>query len=47
MKGQRPDDELAQLPAGWTVTAVHVLRVPGLDAERHLVEVARGPAGTA
>ena len=43
MKGQRPDEEIAELPAGWTVTAVHVLRVPGLDAERHLVEVARGP----
>jgi 16S rRNA (guanine527-N7)-methyltransferase len=44
MKGQRPDEEIAELPAGWTVTAIHVLRVPGLDAERHLVEVARGPA---
>ena len=44
MKGQRPDAEIAELPAGWTVTAVHVLRVPGLDAERHLVEVTRGAA---
>ena len=47
MKGQRPAEEIAELPPGWTVTAVHVLRVPGLDAERHLVEVARGPAETA
>jgi len=47
MKGQRPDDEIAQLPPGWTVTAVHVLRVPGLDAERHLVEVTRDAAETA
>ena len=47
MKGQRPDEEIAELPAGWTVTAVHVLKVPGLDAERNLVEVARDAAGTA
>ena len=44
LKGQRPDEEIAELPAGWAVTAVHVLRVPGLDAERHLVEVTRGAA---
>ncbi len=41
MKGVRPDDEIAALPAGWSVTAVHPLQVPGLDAERHLVVVAR------
>jgi 16S rRNA (guanine527-N7)-methyltransferase len=37
MKGKRPDDELAALPAD--VTAVHVesLAVPGLDAERCLI----------
>jgi 16S rRNA (guanine527-N7)-methyltransferase len=44
LKGQRPDEEIAELPPGWTATAVHVLRVPGLQAERHLVEVTRGPA---
>lgn len=43
MKGVLPADEIAALPAGWRVTAVHPLRVPGLDAERHLVEVARTP----
>ena len=47
MKGQRPDEELAELPPGWTVTAIHALRVPGLDAERHLVEVTRGAAEAA
>ena len=47
MKGQYPEQEIAELPPGWSVTAVHVLRVPGLDAERHLVEVTRDPAGTA
>ncbi|MDN5781669.1 MAG: 16S rRNA (guanine(527)-N(7))-methyltransferase RsmG [Luteimonas sp.] len=40
MKGARPDDEIAALPAGWSVRAVHPLAVPGLDAERHLVVVA-------
>ncbi|WP_411833747.1 16S rRNA (guanine(527)-N(7))-methyltransferase RsmG [Pseudoxanthomonas mexicana] len=41
MKGVRPDDEIAALPAGWAATAVHPLSVPGLDGERHLVEVGR------
>ena len=41
MKGVVPDEEIATLPAGWRLAAVHPLRVPGLDAERHLVEVAR------
>jgi 16S rRNA (guanine527-N7)-methyltransferase len=37
MKGARPDDELADLPAGFRAAAVHPLKVPGLDAERCLV----------
>ena len=41
MKGVVPSEEIAALPAGWRLGAVHVLRVPGLDAERHLVEVLR------
>ncbi|MCW5580632.1 MAG: 16S rRNA (guanine(527)-N(7))-methyltransferase RsmG [Luteimonas sp.] len=41
MKGVRPDEEIAALPPGWRVEAVHPLRVPGLAAERHLVVVAR------
>ncbi|NYZ63495.1 16S rRNA (guanine(527)-N(7))-methyltransferase RsmG [Luteimonas deserti] len=41
MKGLRPDDEIAALPPGWGLVAVHPLRVPGLDAERHLVVVER------
>lgn len=44
LKGQRPDEEIAELPPGWRASAVHVLRVPGLDAERHLVEVTRDAA---
>jgi 16S rRNA (guanine527-N7)-methyltransferase len=43
MKGQRPDEEIAELPPGWRATAVHSLAVPGLAADRHLVEVTRVP----
>ncbi len=39
MKGVHPHEEIAALPAGWTLQAVHPLRVPGLDGERHLVVV--------
>jgi 16S rRNA (guanine527-N7)-methyltransferase len=42
MKGVHPADELAELPAGWVGGPVHRLAVPGLDGERHLVEVRRG-----
>ena len=41
MKGARPDAEIAALPPGWRVEAVHPLAVPGLDAGRHLVVVGR------
>ncbi len=41
MKGVRPDDEIAALPDGWALAAIHPLTVPGLDAERHLVVVGR------
>jgi 16S rRNA (guanine527-N7)-methyltransferase len=37
MKGKRPDDEVAALPASVTVLHVEPLRVPGLEAERCLV----------
>jgi 16S rRNA (guanine527-N7)-methyltransferase len=37
MKGQYPADEIAALPPGVVVEAVHPLRVPGIDAARHLV----------
>jgi 16S rRNA (guanine527-N7)-methyltransferase len=39
MKGKRPDEELAALPKSFRVLAVHRLKVPGLDDERHLVEL--------
>ena len=42
MKGVRPDDEIARLPTGVTVTSVHRLAVPGIDGERHLVVMKQG-----
>jgi len=41
MKGVRPEEEIAALPAGWTVSGVHALAVPGLVGERHLVIIDR------
>ncbi|MFN2349634.1 MAG: 16S rRNA (guanine(527)-N(7))-methyltransferase RsmG [Thioalkalivibrio sp.] len=41
MKGRDPAGELGGLPDPWRVVAVHGIRVPGLDAERHLVEMRR------
>lgn len=43
MKGMRPDAEIARLPAGWQVTDVQPLYVPGLQAERHLVSITKDP----
>jgi len=40
MKGQRPDAEIAALPADVVVRDVIALHVPGLDEERHLVRLA-------
>lgn len=41
MKGRYPTDELAKIPNGWKLAAVHRLTIPGLDEERHLVEICR------
>jgi 16S rRNA (guanine527-N7)-methyltransferase len=41
LKGVRPDEEVARLPAGWEVTEIRPLAVPGLDAERHLIFIKR------
>jgi len=41
MKGRRPQREIGALPDGFRVLAVHTLHVPGLDEERHLVEICR------
>ena len=39
MKGQSPRAEIEKLSKGWEVKAIHRLVVPGLDAQRHLVEL--------
>jgi len=44
MKGKRPDEEISALPKSFRVLAVHRLRVPGLDDERHLVEISPAKA---
>jgi 16S rRNA (guanine527-N7)-methyltransferase len=41
MKGRIDPDEIAAVPDGFRVVAVHPLEVPGIDGERHLVELAR------
>ncbi len=41
MKGRRPDQEIAALPKSFRVVAVHVLSVPGLPDQRHLVELSK------
>jgi 16S rRNA (guanine527-N7)-methyltransferase len=47
MKGKRPDEEISALPKSFRVLAVHRLKVPGLDDERHLVEFSPAKARTA
>jgi 16S rRNA (guanine527-N7)-methyltransferase len=41
MKGKVPEDELKTLPPGWKALAAHPVAVPGLDAERCVVELGR------
>jgi 16S rRNA (guanine527-N7)-methyltransferase len=41
LKGVRPDDEIAALPAGFKVEKIQPLQVPELDGERHLVVITR------
>lgn len=41
MKGRYPESEIAELPEGWSVACSHQLMVPGLEAERHLLELTR------
>lgn len=39
LKGQRPDDEISQLPTEFSVENIIELRVPHLEGERHLVTI--------
>lgn len=41
MKGREPQAELSALPSGWKLVAMHRVMVPGLDEERHIVEICR------
>ena len=41
MKGVYPEEELAAIPADYVVREVAALRVPGLDAARHLAVITR------
>ncbi len=47
MKGKRPEEEIAAVPKAFRVVAVHRLRLPGLDDERHLVELCPANPGAA
>ncbi len=46
-KGQRPDAEIAALPAPWRLLEVRAVKVPGLAAERCLVVLEAAPPGAA
>jgi 16S rRNA (guanine527-N7)-methyltransferase len=39
MKGKRPDEEISALPKSFKLLAVHRVKLPGLDDERHIVEL--------
>lgn len=39
MKGAMPDAEIKRLPSGWSLLEALPLRVPGLDAQRHLLVI--------
>jgi 16S rRNA (guanine527-N7)-methyltransferase len=39
LKGRYPDDELAELPRGWRLQGARAVRIPGLDAERHILRL--------
>lgn len=39
MKGKYPDDELPGMPGEFELRASHSLHVPGLEGERHLLEI--------
>ena len=41
LKGVAPPDERERLPTEWKVTELRQITVPGLNAERHLVFIAR------
>ncbi|MCU7798972.1 MAG: 16S rRNA (guanine(527)-N(7))-methyltransferase RsmG [gamma proteobacterium symbiont of Lucinoma myriamae] len=40
MKGQIPEEEIAQLPEGFRIEKINELKVSGLNAQRHLIQIA-------
>lgn len=42
LKGVYPHEEIAALPEGVRMSSVETLKVPGLEAERHLVRMVQG-----
>ena len=44
LKGRADQDEIAGVPEGFRVVAVHQVRVPGTEAERCVIELARSQA---
>ena len=44
LKGRYPQDELAELPRGWRLAEVRALKIPRLDAERHILSFVQQPA---
>ncbi len=40
MKGQLPEEEIAQLPEGFRIEEINELKVSGLNAQRHLIQIA-------
>jgi 16S rRNA (guanine527-N7)-methyltransferase len=47
MKGKRPDEEIWALPKSFRVVAVHRIKLPGLDDQRHIVELSPAGPGSA
>lgn len=43
MKGRLPGEELSALAKPYIVTGIHRLQVPGIDGERHLIEIGTAP----
>ncbi len=39
MKGRLPEAEIKALPAGWEATVQQRVTVPGLDGERHIIQL--------
>lgn len=45
MKGQYPDQEIAELENRFEVVQSHAIRIPGVDAERHLLQLRSAQVG--